>query len=246
MSDDGNWRARGLTLSADASAGSWLAEGVRNFDYDVGSLVPVGFEAYARVFHPAARHSGTRYDDCEPVTWRAVAEANGTTPHPAMEWGSITGSWRLQDQAGVWNDEPRKGRLPVAEVRLLAKALRPFTTAAESCWFALWEGFNAVDVPADVERLAMPGRPMIVFTGPLTAADARFSVFDESPSLWWPEDRAWCVATDVDLMTTYVGGTHGCIDAIVGDPDLEALAVLDTQRVTWDSDTVNPLPAPPR
>ncbi|MFG1784137.1 hypothetical protein ACGFIU_17000 [Rhodococcus oryzae] len=47
-------------------------------------------------------------------------------------------------------------------------------------------------------------------------------------------------------MTTYVGGTHGCIDAIVGDPDLEALAVLDTQRVTWNSDTVNPLPAPPR
>ncbi|MFD4184090.1 hypothetical protein [Rhodococcus sp. NPDC058514] len=77
----------------------------------------------------------------------------------------------------MWNDEPRKGRLPVAEVRLLADALKPFTATAETCWFALWEGFNAVEVPAHVERLAMP--------------------------------------------------------------------VLDTQRVTWDSDIINPLPAPP-
>ena len=28
-----------------------------------------------------------------------------------------------------------------------------------------------------------------------------------SPSIWWPEDRAWCVATDIDLFDTYVGGS---------------------------------------
>jgi len=29
----------------------------------------------------------------------------------------------------------------------------------------------------------------------------------QPPDLWWPEDRAWFVATDTDLSWLYVGGT---------------------------------------
>jgi hypothetical protein len=65
------------------------------------------------------------------------------------------------------------------------------------------------------------------------------------PSIWWPEDRAWCVGTDIDLMTTYVGGSQAAIDALLADEQLEASAVSDDQPVTWDADTVNPLPDPP-
>jgi hypothetical protein len=63
--------------------------------------------------------------------------------------------------------------------------------------------------------------------------------------LWWPDDRAWCVATDVDLMTTYVGGSQSCVDALTADGDLEAMPVQPDQRITWDSDNLNPPPTRP-
>jgi len=45
----------------------------------------------------------------------------------------------------------------------------------------------------------------------------------DSPNIWWPEDRAWCVATDIDLYDTYVGGSQECIEAVLGNLELEAL-----------------------
>src|SRR5271167_1543694 len=42
--------------AASAAPAAWVIEGVRNFDHTVGSLMPIGFEAYARVFHPAELH----------------------------------------------------------------------------------------------------------------------------------------------------------------------------------------------
>ena len=81
--------------------------------------------------------------------------------------------------------------------------------------------------------------------GPLVAIEDFYEFHREPPSMWWPADQAWCVATDIDLMTTYVGGGRAAIDALLGDPELEALAVADDQGVTWDTDTINPLPAPP-
>jgi hypothetical protein len=49
-----------------------------------------------------------------------------------------------------------------------------------------------------------------------------------SPSLWWPDDRAWFVHTDVDARSTYIGGSEALIDALLSDPQLEVLpATLD-------------------
>ncbi len=65
---------------------------------------------------------------------------------------------------------------------------------------------------------------------------------EQSASLWWPADRAWFVATDIDLVTTFVGGSAGCIDDLLAAPGLEAALVPVDQRFTWDADTVNPWP----
>ncbi|OZE32668.1 hypothetical protein CH278_14555 [Rhodococcus sp. 05-2254-5] len=77
-----------------------------------------------------------------------------------------------------------------------------------------------------------------------TSASAQFP-FGMSAHLWWPDDKAWCTATDIDLMTTYVGASTSCIDAILTNVELEALAVAVTHRLAWDTDTVNPSPACP-
>ena len=60
-----------------------------------------------------------------------------------------------------------------------------------------------------------------------------------SPSIWWPEDRAWCVTTDVDLFDTFVGGSRECIEAVLGNPDLEALPTAHDAGISMAADTVN-------
>jgi hypothetical protein len=91
----------------------------------------------------------------------------------------------------------------------------------------------------------MPQRPMALFAGPLRAITTSFDAppFDQRAHLWWPDDRRWCVATDIDLMTTYVAGTIECVATVLADGALEALPVTVDQQVTWDSDAVNPPPA---
>jgi hypothetical protein len=101
----------------------------------------------------------------------------------------------------------------------------------------------------------MKGRDMIVLTGPL-AALPNTSFMDlwyrpgsdnpanwyRSPGLWWPADRAWCVASDVDLQSTYLGASAGCIKQLVQDAQLEVLPVCADQSVAMDADTINPEP----
>ena len=208
----------------------------------------------------------TRADDVpwREVTWGEVAEANGKTAHAAMEWTSITGRYEYGwngMQPGLWEEVPVHGTLPTRLVWRLTAILAAFTGTPQRCWCAIWDGYgDLVGLAYDdrLPRLAMRARPMLVTCGPLDAlretsfSDApsdRFRMPDwmtieqfRSPSLWWPEDRAWCVATDVDLQTTYVGGSAGCIGRLVDDDQLEAWAVPAHQSLTIDADTINPPP----
>ena len=61
-------------------------------------------------------------------------------------------------------------------------------------------------------------------------------------SLWWPDDRAWCVATEIDLNTTYVGCDEPCRDAILATSEFEALAIDPATGITCASDLLNPTP----
>ena len=60
-----------------------------------------------------------------------------------------------------------------------------------------------------------------------TFQEDRHTIVRRSPQWWWPDDRAWFVATEIDDSWTYVGGTSELIDTI------EALD-LETVRVTLD------------
>jgi hypothetical protein len=54
-------------------------------------------------------------------------------------------------------------------------------------------------------------------------AVAPMSGIDQTANLWWPADRAWCVASEIDLAWTYVGGPAGLIERILGDERIEAI-----------------------
>jgi hypothetical protein len=236
-----------LRLVRDTGPADWVVERVRDFEHGVGSVVPEGFEAYARVFHPASRLVG---DHEETVTWHQVAEANGRSAHPGMEWTGITGSWRFlhgECQPGVWDVEPHVGSPPVAHAARLASLLTPHTMTPRQCWFAVWEGYGALLVGRKVQvpKIKLPQRDMFLLCGALTAVTTTLepSPLGQLANLWWPQDRAWCVASEIDLMTTYVGGTVACIRDLLMDDVLEVMPVSIDQRVSWDSDEINPPPA---
>jgi hypothetical protein len=90
-------------------------------------------------------------------------------------------------------------------------------------------------------RVSLPGRDYILFEGPLDAAtemgwrvrdlvdDVRLDAGVEldaftpqTPSLIWPDDHAWCVATEVDLDSTYLGGSEAMARALLADTRFEA------------------------
>lgn len=72
---------------------------------------------------------------------------------------------------------------------------------------------------------------MLLFEGPITDAAVTFGSVDwsyRSANLWWPDDRSWCVSTEIDFNWTYVGGSQKCIAQVLNDPLLEALPVTPT------------------
>ena len=145
------------------------------------------------------------------------------------------------------------------DARALAVLLSDFTRTPQHCYFGIWDGFGQYSPgpmtllttsggipqtpPPDViaaQRLHGVRREYLLYEGPLTAIGSFFNHFwSHSPNIWWPEDRSWCVATDIDLNTTYVGGSEACIQAIIGEQSLEALATSADAPVHRAADTIN-------
>lgn len=112
--------------------------------------------------------------------------------------------------------------------------------------------------PAEVlagPRLRTPFRDYLLFTGPLRSAQQlghrtpealRGQWPDEwlarqSPNLLWPDDRSWCVATEIDFDSTLVGGPADLVDALLATPALEAYPVSPGDDLGLYGDRVNEL-----
>lgn len=219
----------------DVSPALWIGERLNPFVQDTGSVIPRGFDAYARVFHPV-RHGDT------VERWEDIAHRNGRLVHREMQLHVISRPAGSSPPAGYdpWSNYPG-GSLPIAERRFLVEHLRPSTATPERCWFCVWEGFGGLDDQGVTERVELPNRRYLLASG--AVEDAVPSVlddpWDQSPNLWWPEDRAWCVATEIDYAWTYVGGSRELITALLQDPRLEALEASLTDKPFLESDVLN-------
>lgn len=87
--------------------------------------------------------------------------------------------------------------------------------------------------PAEVlagPRLNLSARSYLLFRGPLEVAGQWGAApvlpgrprTINSPNLMWPADRAWFVATEIDLPWTGVGGSAELITALCAAPGLDA------------------------
>ena len=59
------------------------------------------------------------------------------------------------------------------------------------------------------------------------------SWWNQLPNFWWPEDRAYRVASDMDYFDTFIGGTQPCVQAVLELPGLEALAIGSEDRLDY-------------
>lgn len=212
------------------------------------SLVP-SFPAYARVFHPAYRFdraSEQPWETRTPVRWDEIATASSTQAHAGMQLCGLTGSYRSlhEAQPGVYDHQPSEGSLPSDLARALVAVLTRHTETPQRCWFAVWYGFG--DTRDDVRQAPtfhVPARDYFLLQGPIDAApESAVESRERSANLWWPDDRAWCVATEIDLNTTYIGCAEPCRDEIVGLPQLEALPIDPATGISRASDLLNPKP----
>lgn len=64
-------------------------------------------------------------------------------------------------------------------------------------------------------------------------------LWSQSPSILWPDDHSWLLATEIDFDSTLVAGTTALIRELVQTPGLEALPIRTDADLTWDGDVLN-------
>jgi hypothetical protein len=242
--------ARAVHWSDQVSAADWIARCLHPFAQDVGSVIPEGFACYVRIFHPANPGGPSK------VRWADIAQANRRIVHPEMQFHAIaTPTDRPKDRGHPRVQPPFDGQMAADELRVLVELVTPFTFTPEDCWFCLWEGYGPLHggsavsppqpglVPEAVRagpQVQLPNRAYYLYRGPITDVSAvSRAPFELAANLWWPEDQAWCVATEIDFAWTYVAGSRRLQAAILADNRLEALPARITDRFTIDSDRRN-------
>jgi hypothetical protein len=231
----------------------WLAARLAPFGSGrVTSVVPGGFAAYARLLHPAgaARHghgrtvrwaevaawSGTRLAPDSQFHDIALPPRAPTAPAPWRGQGPLTGTLAEQDAAAL--------------VEILRGHTATADRCWFCLWDGYgWDSAISVvvaysDTPSDPgrsdpnpprprdpvprsvragPRVRLPGRNYLLYTGAVDAALTLVPDEDQTPNLWWPADRAWCVASEIDLPWSYVAGSEALIAQVLADQRLEAV-----------------------
>lgn len=239
--------------SFDVIQADWVKERLDDFTSGtVSSVVPAGFDAYARILHPVE----TPLHGARLVRWRDVANWGGQVLSAQSLWLAVAMPEVKPEHPRPWRSQgPHQGSLYADDARALAAIAGRFTDTPDQCWCCIWEGFgwwsrSWLVAPG---QLAPPPPPSPI---PIEAKDwpkvhtryRDYFLYEESletsfveaieileghsPNLWWPSDHAWCVGTEIDLDSTYVGGPKPFIDAILQSEELEAFEVGSTDSTS--------------
>lgn len=197
----------------DASDADWVDESLVPFGAGsegllVGQIVPTGFAAYARLLHLPDRPEGTLPDQTRaPLV--AILERHTTTGETCLFclWDGFGVGVPLVLAKPGW-----RGRVQRLTMRRDARRRSRRARAA-------------MDAIPRVRIHPSPAgdgayREYVLFRGAVGAVTAFGHGL--SPNLWWPEDRAWVAATEIDASSTYVGGSEGLVREILNSDGLES------------------------
>lgn len=236
----------GFDIPDDASAALWLDERYgTQAGCPVAEAFRAGFTDFVRVLHPAWRRHGST------ARWSEVFHARDRALDPEASWFRNFGDFPDREFTA-----PEDSSLPQPEATIVASSLFEHTATPDDCWF-VWPPMHGLPFETGVlpvrvrrpwdrwrmrrtavrrSREAMRLQESLPSVGGGALVHGPLGALVEVaptpvPSMWWPADHAWIVSTGVDAVSTYIGGTPECIDAIVQDPRLEALKLASTNTI---------------
>lgn len=257
----------GARVLDDVSPAGWLAERLSGPIGTVLGTVPEGFAGYARVFHPVDPHDGSGPVTWAGVAgrtgrtfhptaqWHALIGAADPYADESELWtGGRPEQGNLvlpQLQALCDTLEPHTST-PEDCFFAMWEGWGSHNGSSVRITLAEDGSGGAGPVPPlytvgelTSQRLALPMREYLLLRGPLSAmsAIARYdgpeAWWTQSPSIFWPADRSWCVATEIDFDSTLVGGSAEAVADVLARRELEALPVGAADSLRSDADQVN-------
>ncbi|MDE0129088.1 MAG: hypothetical protein OXQ86_05940 [Gammaproteobacteria bacterium] len=204
----------------------------------------------------AIRWSDVAESNLPVVYGHALYEEAGVTRSRLTQYRRLAGGgWIVDELAGgdlvplirsgdAWIGGPSEGSLAPDLARSLKGLLATATANPDSCWFGIWEGYgHLTESQREAPAISAPARRWHLFRAPLTAIDQSF--FDDgghlSANLIWPEDRSWCIATEIDAEATYIAGSEELVARVLATADLEAERVSPDRRLASLRDVLQPV-----
>lgn len=136
----------------DVTCGDWLLQRVGGWGR-VGGVAGTGFEAYARILHPvpAARVDLADVDEWgipavreeAPWQWSQVAERQGLTMHPLVQWNRLADLHQGVDFDDGWQvGQTQEGFFDLDLLAALTECLALATTTPEDLVAGIWNGWG--------------------------------------------------------------------------------------------------------
>ena len=209
-----------LMPAATTAAAVWIAPALRGSMGTVGALVPDSFSSVLRIHAPPpipgdwwttyrdmyarVAEIGAQHTSSVDRAWFAVWEGHGfATAETRLAWTDPAA-----DDAERHEREAARAQLRDDDRRRNA---------------AISAGLGAIPI------FDLPNRTYYLMEGPVSAVVGLRDPASgdwRNPDLFWPDDRRWFVATDVDFWSLYVGGDSDLI------ADLAASVATPTEAVT--------------
>lgn len=217
----------------------------------VVAIVPTGFEAYARILHPLL--DGQRWDDEAPLCLGSGDEPYDypyADPLLAVEGDlgaetvdalvtALAPSTRGQCHFGLWDGwgwlhpggvvyyAPADGSL------VGARAQEELQQHYDRSMSGVHSFIGACALSDDVGG----GRPMRLFDGSIESVRAighdafgDGSLSRQCPQWWWPSDRTWFVATEIDYPWTYLAGSELLVNDVLASLPAESARIAPDAR----------------
>jgi len=182
--------------SDDIEAAAWIGPRLRPFNsYQAGSVIPGGFDAYARLDHE-------RTGVLPPAAARDLIAilARHTRTHEMLWLAMWSGYGQMHG--------------PPAIAPLRAMSIGADASPPQPPPLPYPDGFMHPPLrPRNAPLLRLPAREYLLYRGDFGQVPG----WMDGPNLWWPDDRSWCVASEIDLPWTYIGGSEALISDVLGD-----------------------------
>lgn len=190
--------------------------------HTVAELLPDGFDAYLRLFHPF-----TVWRVAGRAIWQTLADQASVRFHAELMWPTLRPV--LRHDAEGHRYQVAEGELEPIVKGPLYRHLSPAVQDFAYFYYGL--------------AATVHGRRPLLFQAPLGAATqvadrVRASVGADlaGPEYLWPADRSWVVNTDYDLTSTYIACSQATAAALLTELALEILPVTRHTRVDDDAD----------